>query len=362
MYYEIPYLEKGSRTYICPNCGQMTLKKYMQYGKYIHDTIGRCNREDKCGYHKPPREYWKENNIKSAYRPIQKKQTTDIQEIKPIGYVSGQYILDYAQNRNNNLIYYLLDLFDWETIKRNTNAYFLGAAKDRAVVYWQIDENGKCRTGKIQKLNKDTGRREKGKGAVNWVHDKLKWRKELPKDFNLQMCLFGLHLIRSVNNKGKTICICESEKSAIIAACCMPDRIWMAAGALHWLNVKKLKPLKGWNIILFPDTSKDGSAFALWSKIADEANRQGLNVIVFDKLEKECTVEEKANGFDIADYLIRGLSKLEQPDTPEPEQPINEPEEAKQPTVSTALSDMINENPVLKKLIDEFDLVEVATN
>jgi len=357
MYYERPELEKGSKTYNCPKCEEESLKLYVLGGEHIHSTIGRCNREDKCGYHKPPREYWKENNIKPTYRPIQKKQTPDIKEIKPIGYIPGQYILDYARNRNNNLIYYLLDLFNWETIQRCTDVYFLGAAKDRALIYWQIDENGRCRTGKIQKLNMDTGKREKGKGAVNWVHDKLKWRKELPKDFNLQMCLFGLHLIRSGNNKGKTICICESEKSAIIAACCMPQFIWMAAGAKNWLNVNKLKPLKGWDIILFPDTSTDGSAFALWSKIADEANRQGLNVIVFDKLEKECTEEEKENGFDIADYLIRKLL-VEKKRTNAPEQPLDkpEPEEAEQ---SIILSDMIKVNPILGRLIEGFGLVEV---
>ena len=354
MYYELPYLEKGSRTYICPKCGEMTLKRYIQYGKYIHDTVGRCNRESSCMYHKPPREYWRENNIKPIHIPFTPKQTPKIQEVKAIGYVPMSYILDRAKTRNHNLIYYMLDLFDWGTIKNETDMYFLGCTSGNATMFPQIDEQGKCRTAKEQLYNKDTGKRIKN--SVNWLHAELKRWGELPQDFNLQMCLFGLHLIRSSNNIGKTVCICESEKSAVIAACCMPNRIWMAAGALRWLNVEKLRPLKGWDIILFPDTSTDGSTFALWSKIANEANSQGLNVIVSDMLEKECTDEEKADGFDIADYLIRKVSMLKQSDTLEQKQPISELEQVEQ---STILSDMIKVNPVLRKLIDRLDLVEV---
>lgn len=359
MYYNRPELEKGSRTYNCPKCDKNTLKRYVLGGKYIYDTVGRCNREISCGYHKRPREYWMENNIRPIYKPIAPKQNIALQKIKPIDYIPMRYVYNYAKNRNNNLIYYLLDWFDWETIKGRTDPYFLGSAKDRAVIYWQIDNEGKCRTGKIQQIDKYTGKRIKGKGAINWVHDKLKWNGKLQKDFNLKMSLFGLHLIKSANNAGKTICICESEKSAIIAACCEPGFIWMAAGALRWLSVEKLKPLKGWNIILFPDTSTDNRAFGIWAKIAEDANKQGLNVIMADILENNCTDEEKAKGFDIADYLIRILPKYQKPMTEptiEAKQTANLPEPQSQ---SDILSDMINKNPVVATLISTFDCIEV---
>lgn len=368
MYYERPFLEKGSKKYICPSCTKKTFKPYVLGGKHIHETVGICDRILSCGYHKPPREYWQENNIKMPKLPTTQKQPPKKQEIKLIGYVPAKYISTYSEKRNNNLIYYLLDLFDSEIIKTQTDPYLLGCAKGGDVIYWQIDQNMKCRTGKIQKLDKETGKRLKDRGSVTWVHAKLKDIGELPQDFNMQMCLFGLHLIHPFwNNSGRTICICESEKSAIIAACCMPQYIWMAAGALHWLNVEKLKPLNGWDIILFPDTSTNGGAFELWSKIAEEANKQGLNVIVSDMLEKECTDEQKAAGYDIADYLIDKVIQSRQTIDneriePEPQSEEQQPEPNTDTfTMSETLKDMIRRNPVLQTLIDDFGAVEVAT-
>lgn len=354
MYYERPELEKGSKTYICPRCGEMTLKRYVQYGKHIHESVGRCNRESSCIYHKRPREYWAENNIKVPKLPTIQKQTPKPQEIKPIGYIPMSYITNRAKTRNHYLIYYMLDLFDRETIKRGTDLYFLGCTSGMATVFPQIDEQGRCRTAKEQLYNKDTGKRVKN--SVNWLHAELKKWEELPQDFNLQMCLFGLHLIRSANNAGKTICICESEKSAVIAACCMPQYIWMAAGAKGWLNVEKLKPLKGWNVVLFPDTATSGDAFILWSKIAEDANKQGLNVIVSDMLEKECTAEQKAAGYDIADYLIDKILESKQAIEPEAQE---EPQQVESENISDTLKEMIRLNPAVQTLIDNFGAVEV---
>ncbi len=56
--------------------------------------------------------------------------------------------------------------------------------------------------------------------------------------------------------------------------------------------------------MLFPDLSKDGSAFARWSMIAGELRLQGFNVVVSDYLEQIATDEQKAIGLDLADYLL----------------------------------------------------------
>lgn len=52
-----PY--KGMNTrYHCPNCKQrektFTLYLDTETETHLHSTVGRCNRETKCGYH-----YWK---------------------------------------------------------------------------------------------------------------------------------------------------------------------------------------------------------------------------------------------------------------------------------------------------------------
>lgn len=296
---ERPELEKGSRKYICPSCGKKTFVYYrMPNGELISESVGRCERVDNCAYHKKPREWFAEHPTERDSNP----QSQRDQNPRPkkaivsesIGYIPMKYILDSAKSRNSDFVYFLFFLFDWDVICKTIDPYLLGCTKDRAVIYPMIDEHGKCRTAKIQKYDRETGKRIKNQsGAVNWVHSILKKKGELPDNFNLQLCLFGLHLIRSERNKGKTICVCESEKSAIIASGCLPEYLWMASGALGWLNVDKLRPLKGWNVLLFPDTSKTGVAFEKWSNVAQEAQNIGLDVNVSTMLEDGCTEHEK---------------------------------------------------------------------
>lgn len=53
-----PYsLEKGSRKYSCPNCGdKRSFTRYINNstGEYLGDTIGRCDHEISCKYHLSP--------------------------------------------------------------------------------------------------------------------------------------------------------------------------------------------------------------------------------------------------------------------------------------------------------------------
>lgn len=49
--------------------------------------------------------------------------------------------------------------------------------KNRDVIFYQIDKEGRCRTGKIMKYNRETGRRVKDEnvgGKITWVHSILK--------------------------------------------------------------------------------------------------------------------------------------------------------------------------------------------
>ena len=61
-----PY--KGLNTrFRCPNC-QHNSKTFVRYidtetNQHIHDNVGRCNREDKCGYHFTPKQYFQKNGI-----------------------------------------------------------------------------------------------------------------------------------------------------------------------------------------------------------------------------------------------------------------------------------------------------------
>lgn len=66
------YKGPGSR-YDCPACHQKRVfARYIdtETGQHISPDVGRCNREDKCGYHYTPSQYFKDHpENRSEYRP-----------------------------------------------------------------------------------------------------------------------------------------------------------------------------------------------------------------------------------------------------------------------------------------------------
>ena len=128
---------------------------------------------------------------------------------------------------------------------------------------------------------------------MNWVHSVLKLQ-----DFNLKQCLFGLHLLNS--DKQKTIAIVESEKTAVIASIAFPEFIWMATGGLMNLKSVHAKTLANRKVILFPDAG----CYNAWNeKVADLPTN--IQYLISDLVEKKATAEEKNEGWDIADYILR---------------------------------------------------------
>ncbi|MCC6186656.1 MAG: hypothetical protein IT256_05830, partial [Chitinophagaceae bacterium] len=80
----------------------------------------------------------------------------------------------------------------------------------------------------------------------------------------------------------------------------MPDYIWLATGSLNNLSADKCAVLKGRWVILFPDLN----AFDKWTLKAKELSKHN-SVFVSDLLEINASTEEKMNGWDIADYLLK---------------------------------------------------------
>lgn len=239
--YSLEKHKNGKPKHICPACGERTFVRYINNNtkEYLNDNVGRCDRQDECVYHYKPREYFRDNNITNSidnnkHNTTYLKTRTTVprtsstnstdQNNEKIDSIPFKYIEQVAKTRNNTLVEYFLNLFDWETICNAVDKYFIGCTKDRAVIYPQIDANGKVRTAKIQHYNPETGKRIKDQpNSIGWIHAKLKYRGLLTDIFELKMCLFGEHIIRSEKYKNMPIGIVESEKTAVIASICMPD-------------------------------------------------------------------------------------------------------------------------------------------
>ena len=295
-----PY--KGMNTrYRCPSCQQKdkTFSRYVdaETGEHIHPTVGRCNRESNCRHHYTPKQYFQDNNI-SFDRPQSKeyKPRTFTPQPKPVSFIPVEvFEASLRGYEANNFVKFLIDLFGVEVTSELVSRYFIASSKrwNGATLFWQIDAQGKIRTGKIMLYSPTTGKRVKQPFIhIDWVHKAFK-----QPEFELRQCLFGEHLLI---DKTKPVAIVESEKTAVIASVYLPQFIWVAVGSLTSLNSEKCRILKGRTVLLFPDLN----GFEKWSKRAKELS-QIASFTVSDLLERKATEAERKQGFDLADYLTK---------------------------------------------------------
>ncbi len=199
----------------------------------------------------------------------------------------------FTAYERNNFALWLCSVFGEAKALELALAYRIGTSKHwpGAAVFWQIDEAGQVRRGKVMLYNAETGRRVKEPGNMAaGVH----WLLKMP-DRKPEACLFGLHL--AAVDRAKPVAVVESEKSAIIGAGFVPEFIWTATGGSGPLNRAMLEPLHGRRVILFPDLG----AFDKWTEKA--AGWPGVEVSPL--LEQRATAEDRAAGLDVADYLLR---------------------------------------------------------
>lgn len=360
-----PYLQpyKGKTTrHTCPACGakeSFTLYINGETNEHINSKVGKCNRESKCGYHYTPKQFFNDNPQLNETT----KQVCDLHYSKPLNFPSpcgeGSGVrslpiatipfsfVERSASYQSNFVRFLCEFLTTEQISSIGDKYAIGATKNKEVIYWQIDKTGKVRTGKIMQYNRLTGKRIKHEsGAIDWVHNKLKKSGTLPEDFNLQQCFFGEHLLGL--HPEAVVCIVESEKSALISAAIFPEQIWLATGGISNLSIEKCQVLKNRNIILYPDLN----GYNKWLDKAIEIEKQcSCNISVSTLLEDIATPEAKAQGLDVADYMIYQLNNKHHE--------IITDNTQVQSRFTPELQSMIEKNKSLEILINKLQLEEL---
>ncbi len=304
-----PYEGPGSR-FTCPACGEKRcFTRYVdENGDWLDEAVGRCNHESSCGYHYTPKQFfadhptarpdWKDNFFRIPQPTI---KTT----VKKQLWTIGTDIVKSSVNPaiDSDFTAFLTGLIGRENTGKIVKEYLIGVTKSRDVIFYQIDTEGRCRTGKIMKYDRQTGHRikdEKVGGKITWVHSILKQSADpllrLPDRWELTQCLFGEHLLKRYPSR--PVALVESEKTAVICSSFWPEYIWLATGGKSQLN-DRLQVLKGRRVVAFPDV--DG--YLEWKEKLSRV--RGLDIVVSDVLEKEATFEDRANHVDIADLLIR---------------------------------------------------------
>ena len=313
-----PYTGTKSR-FRCPKCRHphKTFKRYIdtETNQYLADHVGRCDREEQCGYHFSPRDYFAVAPYDVHIKPVKKyhRQPNKSQfNVLPRSLVKDSC----RAYSNNNFISFLAKMFGEGKALELAALYHIGTAShwQGATVFWQIDIKGNVRTGKIMLYDRTTCKRVKQPfNHIAWVHRLMRnaecrMRNENKtsaigtptSEFILKQCLFGEHLL--INSQGRIVCLVESEKTAIIASVYMPEYIWLAAGSLNGLNEAKCRVLANRTVIMFPDVN----GYAKWHSKAQELNLRipSATFVINDSLELSATDNEREQGIDLADRWI----------------------------------------------------------
>ncbi len=163
-------LDKTSRKFTCPNCNKKSFVEYInnKTNLYLDTTIGRCDRESKCGYFK-----------KSSGNTISTICNTNCNtNLLQTTYHNQNLLQQYANSiQQSNFITYLNKHFMQQDVLRIVEKYHIGTTNYwfGATIFWQIDENHKIRGGKIMLYNSISGKRIKTPfNHVSWMHKQLK--------------------------------------------------------------------------------------------------------------------------------------------------------------------------------------------
>ena len=187
--------------------------------------------------------------------------------------------------------------------------YCVGRWGDR-VCFWQIDEQGRPRGGKLMRYGLN-GKRDKDKvtGKPGWMHNQDGIRERCDMEHHeYRATLFGMHLLKKYPDAA--INIVESEKTALICSTAygnMEQNLWMACGGLEFLKLDSLQTLidEGRTIWIWPD--KDGV-----EKWRDKVSHMlSDKVRITTKFLDDFWIEDDGAKTDVADIILRLMTHPE---------------------------------------------------
>jgi hypothetical protein len=276
---------------LCP-CGKSN--KDGKFAPYVgYQDKGFCH---SCGEKFMPESDTNESKEKGGQKPFSPPPPKPVSFIDP-----GILEASLKAYDKNNFVSFLKSTFGEALTMKAVGAYKIGTSTARpgANVFWYVDDSQRVRGGKIMLYDATKGKRYKEFNS--WSHSRLKL-----DDYNLKLCFFGDHLLKS--NSSKNVGIVESEKTAIISSLVFPDMVWLASGGKSGLNPYKFESLRNRTVFLFPDLTKPGdkkNCFEFWRKEIDRI--KGIIPGYFDVsdyFESRATDQEKESCFDLADYIL----------------------------------------------------------
>ena len=314
-------LDKSSKKFKCPACGQKRFTKFIDtvMGDYADDIFGRCDREQTCGYFKVPK---KDFESRDDFRAAQLRAIENLKEKDktPPSFVDLKYVkssLHFDALQRSNFFKAFETMCGRGNLLNACKKYIIGVSKyfgDFSPAFWQIDTDRNVRTAKIMKYD-ENGKRDKTlEKSFSFAHNLIGI-----DNFNLKQVFFGSHLIPEF----QTIIIVESEKTAVILHSIFNEILFIAtSGSNNFANCLEnlgVEVFHGKNVYILPDKGIE----QYWMKIRNEklkdakflflpdtaaVGNDALDLVIDlynskcdERVGKICKTEENKKFFDILD-------------------------------------------------------------
>ena len=274
--------KKAVKKTACPSCGRK--KCFVRYVdthhqfEYVDDTVGKCDHQHSCAYHYTPYDYFRDHPDRQERRPsaVILPPPPPPRPLEPL----PMELVTRSHSPRSTFWQWLSDDcasrlgLDAQVLQRVYQNYLIGATRSSDVIFWQIDHQGRVRSGHIMQYGTNGHRL----GYQGWVHVHLIRQGLLPLDWQLYQCLFGEHLLAL--RRQAHVCIVESEKTALVMAARHPDQLWLATGGSGGLSVEKVDCLRGRRVTLFPDSG----CYEKWRAVMQQTT--GIHYAITDQLEQ----------------------------------------------------------------------------
>lgn len=343
------YALYNKEKFVCPSCGQAN--KYQRYvdistGSLIDYKYGRCDREDTCQYWvKPDIEYVNESQgiIKPKVYDLYFSDSLDSNLYIEVFHLLKRKIGAYMKlNLNkNNFVNGLMKRFDNNLVRKAYKDYKLGMCFNNSIIF-PYYFNNELKTGKVISYSEDLHRNKNVN--PNWLHsirtffyfniyyansdyvpnilfpketkefdEFIENRSDYTDDsecdkFDYCIPIFGWDLLSKKENKDKTICLVEAEKTAIICSIVFPEFVWLASGGKSFLQSYKFVYYSNRNWLIFPDLSTEDKTLNQWRESINKIKcKYNMNETFIDYKPKDTNDFNslaRLKGLDIADYIL----------------------------------------------------------
>lgn len=168
--------------------------------------------------------------------------------------------------------------------------YCLGKTKTGTPIFWMIDDM-------FYPLDAHIG--------DAWISRMLKQREPVLDFWQVQHCLFGLHL---TVDDDRPVSIVESEASAIVLSALFPESVWLAYATSSHLVPDLFAPLEGRSVIIYPRADLTLSTYLFFRDLVNlTLKTYDLDLTIDTTLDEHATDAQKEQSIDLVDYLISNL-------------------------------------------------------